>query len=79
MQENLYVAMSVTGIAGPDGGTKAKPVGTVWFAWLVDEMMYSNCQCFTGDRLTVREQAIRYALDGMICCLQPQDKAFMTE
>lgn len=58
------VAVSITGIAGPDGGTVDKPVGTVWFAWgNVDGDMKTRCAYFAGDRAQVRFSAAKFALD----------------
>ncbi len=61
------VALSVSGIAGPDGGTADKPVGTVWFAWGVKngETSAQRYQ-LSGNRAEVREQAVRIALQGVI-------------
>ena len=62
---NLSVA--VTGIAGPDGGTEVKPVGTVCFAWSrADGDTRTARVVFTGDRQQVREQAILMALQGLL-------------
>ena len=58
-------ALAVTGIAGPDGGSEEKPVGTVWFAWDVAGMVESECVVFAGDRDAVRRQAVAFALDGL--------------
>ncbi len=61
------LAVSVSGIAGPGGGTPDKPVGTVWFAWGT-----RNGECvskqgnFTGTRSEVRNQAVSLALQGVI-------------
>jgi nicotinamide-nucleotide amidase len=61
------VALSVSGIAGPDGGTADKPVGTVWFAWGIKngETSAQRYQ-LSGNRAEVREQAVRIALQGVI-------------
>lgn len=56
------VAVAVTGIAGPGGGSVDKPVGTVWFAWQVADRCWSECRCFTGDRAAVRQQTLVHAL-----------------
>ena len=57
------LAISVTGIAGPDGGSEQKPVGTVFIAWKLREQHAAcNKQVFSGDRAQVREQTIQYAL-----------------
>ena len=62
---NLSVA--VTGIAGPDGGTETKPVGTVCFAWSrTDGDTRTARVVFTGDRQQVREQAVMMALQGLL-------------
>ena len=59
------VALAVTGIDGPDGGSEEKPVGTVWFAWDVAGTVESECMVFAGDRDAVRRQAVAHALDGL--------------
>lgn len=57
-------ALATTGIAGPDGGSPDKPVGTVWFAWAgPDGLLHSDRQCFSGNRQAVRLQAVAHALD----------------
>ena len=60
------VSISVTGIAGPDGGSDAKPVGTVWFGWCIDGLVYSDRQLFTGDRQLVRQTSSKHALLGLV-------------
>lgn len=59
------VSVSVTGIAGPDGGSAAKPVGTVWFGWCIDGWVFTECQLFTGDRHQVRQASCMHALEGL--------------
>lgn len=56
------LAVSVTGIAGPDGGTPDKPVGTVCFGWAHRSGTYSETKVFGGDRAAVRYQTIEHAL-----------------
>lgn len=62
------VAVAVSGIAGPDGGSKDKPVGMVWFAWAVrdgsKEKVTTSCMQFDGDRELVRELTVAHALQG---------------
>lgn len=61
------VALAVTGIAGPSGGTPEKPVGTVCFAWAgAGRATVSRRQLFAGDRQAVRRQAVATALAGLI-------------
>jgi nicotinamide-nucleotide amidase len=61
------VAISVTGIAGPDGGTPDKPVGTVWIAWVVPERPpVARCFHFDGDREMVRLETVRAAFAGLL-------------
>lgn len=64
------VAVAVSGIAGPDGGSADKPVGTVWLAWARREAtgmaVRSRLQLFEGDREAVRRQAVRGALEGVL-------------
>ncbi len=61
------VAMAITGIAGPDGGSASKPVGTVWLAW---RQRHGNggaqTHCFSGDRETVRHCVVTAALERLI-------------
>ena len=62
-------AVAVSGVAGPAGGTREKPVGTVWFAWAVRDgtkaLVDTRCEHFTGDRELVREASVAYALQGV--------------
>ncbi|MBN2736327.1 MAG: CinA family nicotinamide mononucleotide deamidase-related protein [Spirochaetales bacterium] len=62
---NSEVAISVTGIAGPDGGTEEKPVGTVWIALSVNGRELSHCFRFNGDRHRVRYKT---AVTAMLLC-----------
>ncbi len=64
------ISLSITGIAGPDGGSKEKPVGTVCFAWVIEEKNLSQTLCFSGDREAVRLQAIEHAIKGCLQALQ---------
>jgi len=65
------LALAVTGIAGPEGGTPDKPIGTVWFAFAAaGKGVVSACQHFEGDRDTVRRQAVSTALSGVLKYLE---------
>lgn len=60
-------AVAVSGIAGPEGGSPDKPVGTVWLAWqLRGTAPVTRCFRFEGDRESVRRQAVMAALEGLI-------------
>ena len=67
-KSDAHVSVAVSGIAGPDGGSADKPVGTVWFAWarLVPPSLESNCELLAGDRTQVRHQTVDKALKGII-------------
>lgn len=64
------IALSVTGIAGPDGAQPGKPVGTVWFGWAWKKAGTIETrvarQVFAGDRETVRRQAVTRALQEVL-------------
>lgn len=65
-----HCSMAVSGVAGPDGGSSDKPVGTVWFAWSRGpDRTVTECCHFTGDRRAVREQSIAHAIKGMVSYL----------
>ncbi|MGH8688858.1 MAG: CinA family protein [Burkholderiales bacterium] len=67
---HAQVALAITGIAGPTGGTPAKPVGTVCFAWAQGSNMASETRRFDGDRESVRRQSVVHALQGVLARLQ---------
>jgi nicotinamide-nucleotide amidase len=64
------VTVAVSGIAGPDGGTPGKPVGSVWFAWAwrhgKSVHAQSRLKLFKGDREAVRRKAVTTALTGVL-------------
>lgn len=60
------IACSITGIAGPDGGTPEKPVGTVYFYFALKNKTFSAWQYFMGDRDNIRKQSVEYALKQLV-------------
>lgn len=73
-QSQAQVAISVTGIAGPAGGSVEKPVGTVCFAWVLGNASITSansktCQ-FSGDREAIRRQSVVIALQGILELLE---------
>ncbi len=65
------VSVAVTGVAGPAGGSRDKPVGTVWFGFQVDGRLTSELRHFPGDRAAVREATVRHALNRLLHLLAP--------
>ena len=59
-------SVSITGIAGPDGGSELKPVGTVWFGLASNEKTFAVMKNFSGNRGEVRAQAVRFALSELL-------------
>jgi nicotinamide-nucleotide amidase len=63
------VAVAVSGVAGPDGGSEDKPVGTVWFAWSMrgdgDITTDTDLQRFEGNRESIRMQTVIHGLEGV--------------
>jgi len=66
---HAQVAVAVTGVAGPSGGSAAKPVGTVWFGWATPAGVVSEMRCFAGDRAAVRAATVRHALQRLVSLL----------
>jgi nicotinamide-nucleotide amidase len=60
------VAVAISGVAGPSGGTPQKPVGTVWVAWEGPDGVAVKRFQFDGDRLAVKRQAAREAMAGVL-------------
>lgn len=64
------LAVAVSGIAGPDGGTATKPVGTVWLAWASRHdsavQVQTRCATFGGNREAVRRATVQCALSGAL-------------
>ncbi|AZF62224.1 MULTISPECIES: CinA family protein [unclassified Pseudomonas] len=59
-------AVAVSGVAGPDGGSPDKPVGTVWLAFGVGEEVTAELAHFPGNRDEVRRQTVKAALEGLL-------------
>lgn len=68
-------AVAVSGVAGPDGGSPEKPVGTVWLAWGDGERLFSVRKQFTGNRDEVRRQTVEAALSGLLRLLAEENPA----
>ncbi len=62
-------AVAVTGVAGPTGGSAAKPVGTVWFGWATPAGIVSEMRRFDGDRARVRQATVQHALQRLVTLL----------
>jgi len=73
-RDDAHVSIAISGVAGPDGGTREKPVGTVWIAWSIPEQhrhkLDAECFQFKGDRMAVRRSAVDAALRGTIARLE---------
>lgn len=80
-RSGAQVSVAISGIAGPDGGSEDKPVGTVWFAWALPEAklgptprsveVRTQLFQFAGDREEVRHQSVRVALERLLELLGP--------
>ena len=66
------VAVAVTGVAGPTGGSADKPVGTVWFGFALPGQLVSEVRLFSGDRAAVRGQTVAHAVQRL-CQLLAQN------
>jgi nicotinamide-nucleotide amidase len=60
------LAVAITGVAGPGGGSAEKPVGLVCFAWALRGKVESESRHFAGDRESVRRQSVVRALEGVL-------------
>ena len=60
------IAVAVTGVAGPSGGSVEKPVGTVWFGWATPAGLVSEMRLFDGGRAQVRAATVRHALQRLV-------------
>jgi len=73
VQSGARFAVAVSGVAGPDGGSTEKPVGTVWLAWGDGQQLFSGCRQFAGDRAEVRRQTVEAALAGLLRLLAQEN------
>ncbi|GAB3627199.1 damage-inducible protein CinA [Pandoraea terrae] len=74
INSRAQVALSVTGVAGPGGGTADKPVGMVCFGWSNRIATRVETKQFKGDRAQVRSQAAQYALRGLLELLETAER-----
>jgi len=65
-RSHAQVAVAVTGVAGPDGGSADKPVGTVWIGWAGPSGLHSARYKFSGDRATVRQATVRESVTHLL-------------
>jgi len=65
-RSHAQVAVAVTGVAGPTGGSAAKPVGTVWFGFQVGGQLTSEMRRFDGDRAAVRSATVQHAVQRLL-------------
>lgn len=69
-RSDATLTVSVSGVAGPGGGSENKPVGTVWIAWASDDYgHYTRHFLFQGDRAAVRDQTVTEAIRGLVRCI----------
>jgi nicotinamide-nucleotide amidase len=70
------IVVAVSGVAGPDGGTGTKPVGTVWLAWALRQgATQSECRHFPGGRAAVRSRTLVHALENVIALAVADESA----
>jgi nicotinamide-nucleotide amidase len=70
-RSQAQVSLAITGVAGPDGGSPGKPVGTVCFAWAAaGRIVISRTEHFQGDRTAIRWQSVVTGLTGVSDLLQ---------
>ena len=65
-QSRADYAIAVSGIAGPEGGTEDKPVGTVWVCWQTPTESWAQKFMLSGDRQAVRKAAIKKSLQQLL-------------
>lgn len=75
-RSQAHIAVAVTGVAGPTGGSPDKPVGTVWLAWVAqDGRIQAQRHQFAGDRAAVRAATVQCALQGVLNWVRSADLA----
>ncbi len=66
LQSEADYAIAVSGVAGPDGGTEDKPVGTVWVCWHTPTESWAQKLMLSGDRQAVRTAAVKKSLQQLL-------------
>ena len=74
-QSGARFAVAVSGVAGPGGGSRDKPVGTVWFGWQLGTLGATEMRCFPGSRAAIRAATVHHALQGLLERLQTLRRA----
>ena len=67
---HAQLAAAVSGVAGPGGGSPAKPVGTVYWAWALGDNIVTRHAVLSGGRNSIRQQAVNVALQGVLEVLE---------
>ena len=65
-RSKAQVSVAVTGVAGPSGGSPEKPVGTVWFGWCINGLVFTELHHFEGNRKLIRHATVLQALTGLL-------------
>ncbi|MEG2173420.1 MAG: CinA family protein [Desulfovibrionaceae bacterium] len=63
---HVPIAVAISGVAGPDGGTPEKPVGTVWLGFCVQGVTSSQCLHLEGDRQRIRRQTVALVVSALV-------------
>lgn len=69
-KSNAQIVIATTGIAGPTGGSEAKPVGTVWLGLKAGDQYIRECHQFDGGRVSVQEQTVERVLELLLTLLR---------